>query len=82
MNAILEITKESGEIIHTEQFIFEKSAHDKFEELELIKYPLTYMNLTMNLSEYQCSKTIGSVRVVAVDEKGNRYIRRELYRKA
>lgn len=83
----LEITKESGEVIHSEEFNHEVAAHDKFEELEKIKSPLTYLTYTMNLSEYYTAGgTIGSVRVVAlIDDKSGmrrRYERRELYRSA
>lgn len=59
---ILEITKESGEVIHSDSFGNEVAAHNKFEELEEIKSPLTYLTHTMNLSEYHTGGEIGSVR--------------------
>lgn len=82
MNAILEITKESGEIIHSENFKLEEDAHDQFESLERVRSPHSYLTHTMNLSDYYGGGCIGSVRVVAVSAKGERYVRRELYRNA
>lgn len=79
-NAIIEITKESGEVVKTINFKHEGTAHEEFEKLEMIKSPLTYESLTMNLSEHKINN-IGSVRVVAVSRYGERFIRRELYRK-
>lgn len=79
---LLEITKLSGEVIHTETFGNEVAAHDKFEELEEIRSPLTYLTHTMNLSEgYMAGPCIGSVRVVVIID-GNRYERREKFRNA
>lgn len=63
MKYLIEITKESGEVILTESFATELAAHEKFEEIEAIRYPLTYKGLTMNLSEYPEGR-VGSVRVV------------------
>lgn len=79
---LVEITKESGEVIITEKFQEEISAHNQFEKLEEIRYPMTYQGLTMNLSEYFTGGTIGSVRVVVINSKGDRFTRRELWRTA
>lgn len=80
MNALLEIEGSEGVII-SEPYTHEKAAHEAFERLERIKNPGTYKKLVMNLSEWDDERTIGAVRVVALDEKGKRYVRRELYRK-
>lgn len=78
--AIIEITKESGEILNAEKFPTELGAQQTFDEMEKIRYPLAWKGLYMNLSEWP-EGNIGSVRLVAIDDKGERYIRRELYRK-
>lgn len=82
MNAIVEITKLSGEVIFEKKFTEEINAHNFFEELEKLKSPITFETFTMNLSEWNDARTIGTVRVVALDDKQNRFVRRELYRKA
>lgn len=78
----VEVTKESGEVIWSKQFLTEVAAHDQFEELEQIKSPLTFGGLTMNLSEYYTGGNIGTVRVVAENTDGGYFVRRELYRNA
>ena len=77
----IEFTKESGEVIAVEKFSTELAAQEHFDELSTIRYPKTYKALTMNLSEYPENR-IGSVRLVVTSPTGNRYVRRELYRKA
>ena len=80
---VVEITKESGEIVETERFPSEFAAHSHFEQLEKIRYPNTYKGYTLNLSEYFTGGTIGSARVVVVNKiSGDRYLRRELYRQS
>lgn len=77
----IEITNESGAIVLTENFQTELSGQHQFDALEKIRYPHTYKNLTMNLSEFYDSGMIGTVRLI-VNVNGNLYTRRELYRKA
>lgn len=78
--AIIEITKESGEVIKQLDFNFETAAQEKFNQLAEVRSPYTYESFTMNLSEYPEGR-IGSVRLVAISRHGDRYVRRELFRK-
>lgn len=79
--AVIEITKQSGEVIRTLNYQYESNAHDQFDKLAEIKWPMTYEGLVMNLSEYRGSVWDGEVRLVAINPKGYRYERRSLYRK-
>lgn len=79
-HALIEVTKESGEVVLSERHATELLAQEAFNGLEKIFYPNTYKTLTMNLSEYPEGRT-GSVRLIAIDHLENRYERRELYRK-
>lgn len=81
MKARIEVTKESGEVILTENFHTELSAQNAFDELEKIRYPLSYKGISMNLSEWDNAGTIGVVRLIAVHESGKEFERRELFRK-
>lgn len=78
----IEITNESGEIVVTHTCTFEADAHFQFEQIEKVRSPFTYMNLTMNLSEEFTGGNIGSVRVVREDSDGTRYVLREKWRNA
>jgi len=80
--AEIEFTKESGEVVLIESYPSEFSAQVAFDELEKIRYPMTYKGLTMNLSEYDNAGTIGAVQLVVTSETGKRFERRELFRKA
>lgn len=77
---IIEFTKESGQIILTEEFQYETIAQQHFDKLEEIKYPNTYKQITLNLSEYPEGR-VGSVRLVYINKSGERFVRRELFRK-
>lgn len=77
--AYIEFTRESGEVVLTQRFSHENIAQEEFNKLELIRSPRTYQGLTLNLSEYPEGR-IGSVRLV-VEFDGERYERRELYRR-
>ncbi|MCA6431218.1 MAG: hypothetical protein IM613_17420 [Cytophagales bacterium] len=76
----IEITKESGEVVHTESHPTELIAQESFDQIETIRHPKTYKGMAINLSEYPESR-IGSVRLVVIDGRGNRFVRRELYRR-
>jgi hypothetical protein len=79
MEAKIEITKESGEVIETIPFATELGAQTAFDELEKIRWPQTYKGHVMNLSEYPEGR-IGIVRLIAVNKLGE-FERRELFRK-
>ena len=78
--AVIEITKQSGEVVRTLDYLYESSAQNQFDKLAEIRWPMTYEGLVMNLSESGSSPYIGTVRLVAISPKGERYVRRELYR--
>lgn len=77
----IEITKESGEIVFSQNFLYEIAAQSEFDTISKVRSPRQYQGMTMNLSEYPVGR-IGSVRLVVENTKtGDRYMRRELYRK-
>lgn len=82
MKSRIEITNAAGEVVHHENFTREESAQDIFDKLEEIRYPHTYANFTMNLSEFGSAGNIGTVRLIAVSDSGKEYLRRELFRNA
>jgi len=81
--AIIEITKESGEVVIEEKFQYEETAHNHFNQLTEIRWPRVYKSLVMNLSEFFAGGgNVGSVRLVAINDRGDRFVRREMYRNA
>lgn len=81
MKYIIEFTKESGEVILTENASSELSADRLLDNLyEFNRGSKKYKNLVLNLSEFGHSAHIGKVRLVAINDKGDRFIRREFYR--
>lgn len=78
---MIEFTKESGEVVLTENFASELLAQRAFDELQEVRWPKTYKGLTLNLSEYFTGGNIGSVRLI-VETSTKRFERRELFRNA
>lgn len=79
-HALIEFTKESGEVLLTERYSTEQMAQEEFDRLATVKWPYTHKGLVLNLSEFPEGR-IGSVRLIAVSNTGERFERRELFRK-
>ena len=78
--ALVQILTVDENVLVEHEFKQEFHANIKFDEIEKVRLPLTYMGHTIQVSEYFDNDCVGFLRLVVIDSKGNRYLRRELYR--
>ena len=77
MKAEIQITKFSGEILKQINYNSEYSAQDSMDSM--IKRKIEFEGKLHSISEYYSSLCIGFLKLIAVSDKGERFLRREFY---